>query len=647
MFYGRAQIAGLEPGCRVRLRGMVGIGNDGRPAMINPAYDLLGQLAPASSGRRLRQAVILTMHRPREDLMAEPAGRPELLPHLQLDELLAELQGRLQAVLATRDRMRGLLEAVVAIGSGLDLESTLRRIVEAAVGLVDATYGALGVIGDNDGGKRRLAEFIPVGLSQDEIAAIDHWPDGRGLLGLLIDDPRPLRLADISAHPASSGFPDGHPPMRGFLGVPVRVRDEVFGNLYLTGKRGGGEFTEDDEAVLVALGAAAGVAVENARLYEAARRQQRWIQASAEVTTRLLSGSAPGEVLAGITRQARELSGADLAVLALPDEEGRGLTVTYADGDGAAAARGLVLPAGRSLSGEVLATGEPVTSADFAADERASQAARGAMSQIGPAVVFPLGAPGNVRGVLTVGRRHGAPPFPQTQADVVASFAAQAGVALELAASRAEAERLSLYEDRDRIARDLHDLVIQRLYATGMSLEGTMPMITRPEVASRITNAVDAMDETIKEIRSTIFALQARGTPTGPDLRGEIVALVDEMADMLGFAPSLRLGPGLSGKVGPEIAEHALAVVREALSNAARHSGASQVEVTVDVETDKMLVIQVADNGSGLPEGGRRSGLRNLAARAERLGGELRLAAADPDAATPGTRLEWRVPRGI
>ena len=151
------------------------------------------------------------------------------------------------------------------------------------------------------------------------------------------------------------------------------------------------------------------------------------------------------------------------------------------------------------------------------------------MSQIGPAVLFPLGAPGNVRGVLTVGRCHGAPPFPQAQADVVDSIADQAGVALELAASRAEAERLSLYEDRDRIARDLHDLVIQRLYATGMSLEGTMPMITRPEVASRITNAVDAMDETIKEIRSTIFQLQARGVVTGPDLRGEIVALVDAL----------------------------------------------------------------------------------------------------------------------
>jgi signal transduction histidine kinase len=563
-----------------------------------------------------------------------------LLPQLQLDELLAELQARLQAVLATRDRMRGLLEAVVAISSGLDLESTLRRIVETAVGLVDATYGALGIIGE----ERRLADFIPIGLSSDEIARIHHWPEGRGLLGLLIDDPQPLRLADIAAHAASSGFPDGHPPMRSFLGVPLRIRDEVFGNLYLTNKAGGGDFTEDDEAVLVALGAAAAVAIENARLYEAARRQQRWIQASAEVTTRLLSGSAPSEVLTDITRQARELSGADLAVLALPDEEGRRLTMTYADGDGAAATRGLVLPAGHSLSGRVLATGERVASGDFAADERAAHAARGAMSHIGPAVVFPLGVPGNVRGVLTIGRRHGGAAFPQAQVDVVASFATQAGVALELAASRAEAERLSLYEDRDRIARDLHDLVIQRLYATGMSLEGTMPMITRPEVASRITNAVDAMDETIKDIRATIFALQARDATGQPDLRADIVALVDEMTPMLGFAPSLRLGAGLGAQVSPDIAEHVLAALREALSNAARHAGASQVDVTVDVDRDGILIVQVTDNGTGIPAETKRSGLRNLANRADKLGGELRLQPAHPDAPAPGTRLEWRVP---
>ena len=572
----------------------------------------------------------------------DAGNRPGFLPQLQLDDLLAELQDRLQAVATTRDRMRALLEAVVAIGSGLDLESTLRRIVQTAVGLVDATYGALGVIGEG----KRLAEFIPVGLSQDEIGRIHHWPQGKGLLGLLIDDPRPLRLAAIAAHPESSGFPDGHPPMHGFLGVPVRIRDEVFGNLYLTGKRGGGEFTEDDETVLVALGAAAAVAVENARLYEAARRQQRWIQARAEVTTRLLSGSEPGEVMTGVTRQARELSGADLAVLALPDEGGRRLTITYADGDGAAATRGLVLPAGQSLSGRVLATGERVASADFAADERADHAARSAMTHIGPAVVFPLGVPGNVRGVLTVGRRHGAAAFPQALVDVVASFAAQAGVALELAASRAEAERVSLYEDRDRIARDLHDLVIQRLYATGMSLEGTMPMITRPEVASRITNAVDAMDDTIKDIRATIFALQARGVVDRPDLRGDIVTLVEEMTPMLGFAPSLRLGAGLAAPVRPELAEQVIAALREALSNAARHAQAIEVDVTVDVDPDEMLTVLVTDDGIGIPADVKRSGLRNLTTRAQDLGGELRLSPADPGAATPGTRLEWRVPRG-
>ncbi len=565
----------------------------------------------------------------------------DFLPKLKLDELLAELQGRIQAVLGARDQMRGLLEAVVAVSSGLDLESTLRRIVETAVRLVDATYGALGVIGDD----RELAEFIPVGLTGDEIGQIHHWPEGRGLLGLLIKDSRPLRLAGISAHPESSGFPAGHPPMDSFLGVPVRVRDEVFGNLYLTNKRGGGEFTEDDEAVLLALGAAAGVAVENARLYEAAQRSQRWIQASAGVTTELLSGAEPGEVLGRITGQARELSDADLALLALPDEEARSLIVTYAEGEGEEAVQGLALPLGQSLSGQVLTTGDSVTSSDFAADERASAAARSAMSHIGPAVVFPLGAPGGRRGVLTIGRRRGRPPFPAAEASFAASFAAQAGVALELAASRAEAERLSVYQDRDRIARDLHDLVIQRLYATGMSLQGAMPMIKRPEVAERVTRAVDAMDETIKEIRGAIFALQARDAEDRWDPRAGIVALAEEMTGMLGFAPSLRLGPGLHSLTDEELAGQALIVLREALSNMARHSGATQADVTADVGRDGFLAVTVTDNGTGIPPGStRRSGLRNLADRAAELGGELRLSPAEPGAPHPGTRLEWRVP---
>jgi signal transduction histidine kinase len=570
-------------------------------------------------------------------------GRPDILPNLRLDELLAELQGRLQAVLGARDQMQGLLRAVVAIGEGLDLESTLRRIVQTAVGLVDASYGALGVIGED----RPLAEFIPVGLTDTEITAIHHWPEGRGLLGLLIRDPRPLRLADIAAHPESSGFPAGHPPMGSFLGVPVRVRDEVFGNLYLTNKRSAAEFTEDDEAVLIALGAAAGVAIENARLYEAARRQQRVIQATADVTTRLLSGADPGEVLADVTRLVRELSGADLAVLAIPDEGRRVLTYTYAEGEGEDSIRGLVVPAGLSLSGQVLAGGEPAVTEDLAADARVSQVARGAMSQIGHAIVYPLGVPGNVRGVLTVGRLHGAAAFGPAYAEVVSGFATQAGVALELAARRADAERLSLFEDRDRIARDLHDLVIQRLYATGMSLEGAMPMITRPELKTRVSNAVDAMDDTIKDIRATIFALQARDhADAQPDIRTSIVGVVDEMTPMLSFAPSLRLGPGLPEQVTGKIGEHVLAALREALSNAARHAQASRVDVTVEVAEDGMLTVQVTDDGVGIPDGGRRSGLRNLADRAGELGGALHLGPADAGADRPGTRLDWRIPIG-
>jgi two-component system, NarL family, sensor histidine kinase DevS len=564
---------------------------------------------------------------------AESGG---LLPQLRLDDLLSELQARLDAVLSTRDRMHGLLEAVVAIGSGLELEAMLRRIVEAAVDLVDARYGALGVIGED----QRLVEFIPVGLDAKEISEIHHWPEGRGLLGLLIKEPHPLRLADIGAHQESSGFPVGHPAMRSFVGVPVRVRDRVFGNLYLTEKRGGGEFTEDDEAVLTALGAAAGVAVENARLYEEAKRQQHWLRASSELTIALLSGAAPATVLADLTRQALELSGADLVTLALPDEDGRRLTLEYADGDGAAEARGLVVPAGRSLSGQVLASGLPVTVENFTADPRTADVTRRPMGHIGPAALFPLGTPGNVRGVLTVGRVQGSAPLPQGAASVVAAFAAQAAVALELADRRADAERLSVFEDRDRIARDLHDLVIQRLYATGMSLEGTMPMISRNEVADRVRGAVDAMDDTIRDIRATIFALQSRSRASVPRLRAEIVALADEMTEVLGFAPALRLGSGLDSHASGELSEQVLAVLREALSNVARHSAATQADVLVDTDAAGVLTVLVRDNGRGMGSTSRRSGLANMADRAEKLGGQLRLSAADGG----GTELEWKVP---
>jgi signal transduction histidine kinase len=552
---------------------------------------------------------------------------------LRLDELLAELQVRLEAVLATRDRVNALFEAVVAVGTNLDIEVVLRGIVESAVTLVDARYGAMGVIGD--GG--RLTEFIPVGLTEDEIVRIHHWPEGRGLLGALITDPRPLRIADLGKHELSSGFPAGHPPMTSFLGVPIRIRDEVYGNLYLTQKRDGTQFDQEDESVLVALAAAAGVAIENARLYDEARRQQRWLSATAEVTRALLSGADVSDALELITTKSLEMSGADLVVLALPTADKTRLQIEHAAGVGADEALGLVLPGTRSASGLVLESGGLLIVDDFNHDERVASAAREHMN-LGPAILVPLGASGNVHGVLTAGRQPGALPLSPAATDMLVTFASQAGIALELADHRRQAERVAVFEDRDRIARDLHDLVIQRLYATGMSLQGTMPVIGSPEAAERVSSAVDALDETIREIRSSIFALQARHEAKPLGLRARILQVADEATASLGFPPALRLDGRLDDSVPEDVAEHVLGVLREALSNAARHSGASSVDVQVAANAE--LALRVRDNGSGMPETARRSGLANLEQRANKLGGSLRIQSA----AGQGTELEWRVP---
>jgi signal transduction histidine kinase len=555
------------------------------------------------------------------------------MPQLQLDELLAALQTRLQTVLNTRDRTQALLEAVVAVGGNLDLEVVLKQIVGAAVKLVDARYGALGVVGE-DG---KLAEFVPVGLDESEIARIDHWPEGRGLLGELIINPSTLRLPDISADPRSVGFPAGHPPMGSFLGAPVRIRDEVFGNLYLTEKRDGTPFDEDDEALVVALAAAAGVAIENARLYAEARRQQQWLRANGEVMQRLLSGDDPADVLALVTRLALEMSGADLVVLALPTGGRDQLVIEHAAGIGASDALGLVFPAKGSASGMVMASGKPLAVDDFSNDERVTAVTRQRL-RLGPAVMVPLGPPGDVRGVLTTGRRSGALPLSPAAVELLITFAAQAGIGLELADHRREVQRIALYADRDRIARDLHDLVIQRLFATGMSLQGATTLIAEPEAQSRVHLAVDALDETIKDIRSAIFTLQSRSNTELPGVRSRIAGIVAEMTDLLSFAPSLRMDGRLDSHVPDEIADHMLVAMREALSNAARHAGATHVDVDIQAGADLLLVVK--DNGAGMNPATRRSGLANLAERARQLGGTLRTSPADGG----GTELQWRVP---
>ena len=331
------------------------------------------------------------------------------------------------------------------------------------------------------------------------------------------------------------------------------------------------------------------------------------------------------------------LDGADLVALAVPTPDRRNLVIQHAAGEGASQALGLVLPIATSMSGAVLSSGEPVVLDDFGHDERVAPAARQHMP-LGPAIVLPLGAPGDVRGVFTVGRGSGAMPLAPEAVEMVTTFAAQAGIALELATRRRDAERLAVLQDRDRIARDLHDLVIQRLYATGMSLQGAMPLMARPEAAERVSVAVDALDETIREIRSAIFSLQARGDAKQHGLRAKILDVVGEMTAALGFAPSLRLVGPLDARVPADVAEHLLGALREALSNAARHAAASRVDVTVEAGSD--LVLRVIDNGGGIGPGTRRSGLANLADRAEGLGGKLQVGAAEGG----GTQLEWRVP---
>ncbi|WP_046729478.1 GAF domain-containing protein [Streptomyces humi] len=566
-------------------------------------------------------------------------GRQEArvrLPQLRLDELLEELQARLDAARGTRDRVHSLLEAVLSVGRELDLEQALNSIVEAAAALVDARYAALGVIGP-DGS--RLSAFHTVGVAEEDIARIGPYPEGHGILGELIRHPEPLRLAKISEHPASYGFPPHHPPMNTFLGVPIRVRDQVFGNLYLTEKRGGAQFDDEDVSVTSTLAVAAGVAIDNARLYEESRQRERWLRVNAEITHSLMSDSDPGAALALIAERARDITGSALAAVAMPMEETGPLGVEIAVGTDADAHRGLVLPLDRTLMGLAFSAGAPVSSEDVTHDERITPEPPRFLG-LGPAVAIPIGTgDSGVRGVLLLARESGGPLFAADQTEMLRGFAAQAAIALELAERRRSAEEIAVLQDRDRIARDLHDLAIQRLFATGMTLQSAGRFIEHTEASERVLRAVDDLDETIKIIRSTIFGLQAREGGPGAGLRARAVRAAGEAAPVLGFAPSLRMEGLLDTDVPKEIADHAVAVLSEALTNIARHAHAGRAEVVLSTD-GRDLLLTVQDDGVGIPPGGRRSGLRNMAERAAELGGGLEWDCPEGG----GTTLVWRVP---
>jgi signal transduction histidine kinase len=549
------------------------------------------------------------------------------LSRVRLDELLKEMLDRVGEVVASRERLRALLNAVVAIGSDLDVRSMLERIVVAGCELVGARYGALGIIGPD----RQLSDFITHGIGPEAHAAIGELPHGRGVLGLLISHPHPVRMPDITQHPQSFGFPPNHPPMHSFLGVPIRIRDQVYGNLYLSEKQGAADFTEDDQEIVIALAAAAGVAIDNARLFALARRRERWLAAAAEITGVLLGEVRRTDALRLIARRARQVSDAHLVLVLLYDGTADQFTVEAVDG---ADVEGLV---GTALSGADTAFLQAVRKPQHVlVDDLCAAASWPIPVPNGPAMVAPLGRSDLLHGVLIVSHQAGHDTRNEDDAALLSSFADQAALALERARAQEARELMVVLEDRERIARDLHDVVIQRLFATGMQLQSAAPHSSGPEMSKRINAAVDDLDSTIRDIRRSIFELR---TPVGTTLRSELRDAVEAAAATLGFRPILETSGPVDSAVPDDIVPEILAVLREALSNVARHARASSVRVSVRA-ADGQVIISVEDDGIGADATQARGGLANLQDRAVDLGGTFDVRPG----ANGGTRVDWRVP---
>ncbi|CAN5502756.1 GAF domain-containing sensor histidine kinase [soil metagenome] len=555
------------------------------------------------------------------------------LSQLRLRELLSEVQDRVEQILEGRDRLDGLVDAMLTVTAGLELDVTLQTIVHTAIDLIDARYGALGVRGDD----HELVEFIYEGIDEETRRQIGPLPQGLGVLGFLIDEPAPVRLDNINDHPASVGFPAHHPPMRTFLGVPVRIRDEVFGNLYLTEKANGQPFSEDDEVLAQALAAAAGIAIDNARLYEQSRARQSWIEATRDIGTELLSGTDPARVFRLIAEEALKLTGADVTLVAVPgDDEAAAaevadLIVVHVAGDTTVLPESMppIAVAGTSV-GQAFRDREPRRTADFDVGLGV-----GVLEGSGPALIMPLRATGTVAGILIALRRSGGPSFTAEQLDMTAAFADQAALAWQLATTQRQIHELDVLTDRDRIARDLHDHVIQRLFAIGLALQGTIARTKSPEAQRRLSTHVDDLQTVIHEIRTAIFDLHG-GAAGSTRLRQRLDEAIEQFS-----SPGLRTTIKFVGPLSviePELADHAEAVVREAVSNAARHAKATELGVVVKVDDD--LSIDVTDNGCGLGTNLTESGLANMRLRATEAGGTFGIESL----VEGGTALHWRAP---
>lgn len=560
-------------------------------------------------------------------------GEPTEGPRLELDQLLTQLIDRAQDVRSAQHRLRALLRANRAIIGDLALSVVLRRIVEAACELVKAPYGALGVIRPDGSG---LEEFIHVGMDSNAVELIGHLPEGKGLLGALIDDPRPIRLRDIRDDVRSVGFPEHHPPMRGFLGVPIRVRDEVFGNLYLASLTEG-EFSVEDEELVSALAATAGVAIENARLYEEAKQRQEWLQASTDVTRQLLTAPSD-DALRLVAQRVADLADADVVTVLLPKE--RTLEVAVAVGLKADRLAGSAYPIEGTWGELVLESGKPIVVDDASdVDESARTLVFSQILTIGPVMVLPLAGAAGIRGVLTVGRTKGRRAFGAADMDMATTFTYHASVALELADGRRDAQRMELFEDRARIARDLHDHVIQQLFASGMTLQGAAVAAGDSPAVELIERVVDNIDDAIKQIRTSIFQLRPH-TMLGAGLRAGVLEVVAEVSPSLGHDPHVHFSGPVDAVSSDDLATEVAAVVRESLTNIAKHAQAERAEVAVSA-AGKTLTVTVEDNGVGIGTSTRRSGLDNLRERAESRSGTFQVEIGDGGA---GTCITWQVP---
>ncbi|MFJ9375157.1 GAF domain-containing sensor histidine kinase [Streptomyces sp. NPDC101455] len=538
-------------------------------------------------------------------------------------------------------RVPQLLEAMRSVGSGLELHSTLERICEAAATLTDARYAGIGVV-DEDGDA--LADFVFHGVDAATARRIGRFPDGhKGLLGALIRESAPVRLVDVTEDPRSWGFPDHHPRMRGFLGVPIRVSGEVFGNLYLGEKRGGDLFNDYDVNMVRVLATEAGIAIGNARLYEAAKQRERWIDGSVAVTTALLSGGDAEDALQVVAERARRLSGSAAGIVLLPAAEG-GMEIVAVSSEQPSDQLGRVVAPDSEIIAQLL-DGRPVFVADAATDPRMLSALARAY---GPIMALPLQSGGRVLGALVTPRAQGERPFTEAERTLAIQFASQAALALMMAEAQRDRERLAVYEDRDRIARDLHDLVIQRLFATGMMLESAQRGSLVPEVRHGVANAVDELDVTIQEIRTAIFALQQGPAEAPSGLRTRVLREINMAAVPLGFKPGHRFVGAVDTTVGDLTGKNLIAALREALSNAFRHAEAAHIEVVVDAtatlpDGSPGVRLTVADDGVGIPAGGRRSGLHNLKRRAESLGGDSWYGPGIGEDGA-GTTVVWQAP---